>query len=72
MKDYFGRIGSLAMSSLTETEKRALAFDEIAPSDDGLTYDEWEEMRTVKTAAVLKLTRFIRYVVGVTAFDSSP
>ena len=49
-------VGGVRYSPLTEMEKQALAFDEIAPSGDGMTYDEWEEMRTVKTAAVLKLT----------------
>jgi hypothetical protein len=51
-------VGGVRYSPLTEMEKQALAFDDIAPSDDGMTYDEWEEMRTVKTAAVLKLTSF--------------
>jgi len=62
-------VGGISYSPLTENEKQALAFDEIAPSDDGMEYDEWETMRAVKTAAVLKLTRFIRQVVGITAFD---
>jgi hypothetical protein len=56
---------------LTENEKQALAFDEIAPSNDGMDYDKWEAMRALKNAAVLKLTRFIRRVVGVTVFDST-
>jgi len=43
----------------SEDEKQALAFDEIAASDDGMSYDEWEARRAVKTAAMLKLTRFI-------------
>src|SRR4029453_1510324 len=59
-------VGGIRYSPLTENEKQALAFDEIAPSNDGMTYDEWEEMRSVKTAAVLKLTRFTRQVVTVT------
>jgi len=63
-------VGGIRYSPLTEDEKQALAFDEIAPSDDGMDYDEWEAMRAVRTAAMLKLTRFIRRVVGVTAFDS--
>jgi hypothetical protein len=56
-------VGGIRYSPLTEGEKQALAFDEIAPSDDGMDYDEWETMRAVKTAAVLKLTRFIRQAV---------
>jgi hypothetical protein len=62
-------VGGIRYSPLTEDEKQALAFDEIAPSDDGMSYDEWEAVRAVRTAAMLKLTRFIRQVVGVTAFD---
>jgi hypothetical protein len=54
------RVGDIRYSPLTATEKLALAFDEIAPSDDGMSYDEWEEIRAVKTIAVLKSTRFIR------------
>jgi hypothetical protein len=65
-------VGGIRYSPLTEDEKQALAFDEIAPSDDGMSYDEWEWIRAVKTAAMLKLTRFIQQVVGVTAFDSPP
>jgi hypothetical protein len=66
------RVGDIRYSPLTESEKQALAFDEIAPSNDGMDYDEWEAMRAVKTTAVLKLTRFIRQVVSVTAFESYP
>jgi len=44
-------------SPLNEAEKRALAFDEIAPSDDGMTYDEWEAARRAKGNAALKLMR---------------
>ena len=47
-------VGGIRYSPLTENEKQALAFDEIAPSDDGMNYDKWEEMRALKTAAVLK------------------
>jgi hypothetical protein len=64
-------VGGIRYSPLTENEKQALAFDETAPSDDGMDYDEWEAMRAVKTAAVLKLTSFIRRVVGVAVFDST-
>jgi hypothetical protein len=64
-------VGGIRYSPLTENEKQALAFDEIAPSDDGMSYDEWEVMRAVRTAAMLKLTRFVRRVVGVTVFDST-
>ena len=61
-------MSSIRYSPSTENEKQALAFDEIAPSDDGMNYEEWEEMRAVKTAALLKLTRFIRQVVSVHSF----
>jgi hypothetical protein len=61
-------VGGIHYSPLTESEKEALAFDEIAQSDDGMSYDEWEAMRAIKTAAMLKLTRFIRQVVNFTAF----
>jgi hypothetical protein len=64
-------VGGIRYSPLTEDEKQALAFDEIVPSDDGMDYDEWEAMRAARTAAMLKLTRFIRRVVGVTVFDST-
>ena len=53
-----GTVGGARYSPLIESEKQALGFDEIAPSDDGMSYDEWEEMRALKTATVLKLTRF--------------
>ena len=62
-------VGGVRYSPLSENEKQALAFDEIAPSDNGMDYDKWEAMRAIKTAALLKLTRFIRQHVGVTAFD---
>ena len=62
-------VGGIRYSPLTESEKQALAFDEIAPSDDGMDYDDWEAIRTLKTAAVLKLTRFTRQVVSVASFD---
>jgi hypothetical protein len=65
-------VGGIRYSPLTENEKQALAFDEIAPCNDGMSYDEWEEIRSLKTVAVLKLTRFIRRVVSMTAFDSPP
>jgi hypothetical protein len=42
---------------LTEEEQQALAFDEMKPSDDGMSYDEWEAMRAVKCIAALKLLR---------------
>jgi hypothetical protein len=64
------RVSGIRYSPLTENEKQALAFDEIAPSNDGMDYDEWEAMRAVRTAAMLKLTRFIRRVVGVTQLSS--
>jgi hypothetical protein len=59
-------VGGMRYSPLTEDEKQALAFDEIAPSDDGMSYDEWEGIRAVKTAAMLKLTRLIGGFVGLT------
>jgi hypothetical protein len=42
---------------LTEIEEQALAFDEIAPSDDDMSYDEWDAVRIVKCVAALKLMR---------------
>jgi hypothetical protein len=57
-------VGGIRYSPLAEKEKQALAFDQIAPSNDGMDYDEWEAMRVVKTAAMLKLTRFTRHVVS--------
>jgi hypothetical protein len=65
-------VGSIRYSPLTENEKKALAFDEIAPSDDGMSYDEWENMRALKTVAASKLTRFTRQAVSVTGFHSLP
>ena len=62
-----GTVGGIRYSPLTESEKQALAFDEIAPSDDGMSYDEWEEMRALKTAALLKLTRFTSHLVNRTS-----
>src|SRR5262249_39369976 len=59
-------VGGIRYSPLTEAEKQALAFDEAEPSDDGMTYDEWEEMRDVKSGAVLKLIRFTHEVMSVT------
>ena len=50
-------VGGIRYSPLTENEKQALAFDEIAPSDDGMGYDEWEALRMVKCVAALKLMR---------------
>ena len=50
-------VGGIRYSPLTEIEKQALAFDEIAPSDDGMSYDEWEAVRIVKCVAALKLMR---------------
>jgi hypothetical protein len=57
-------VDGVRYSPLTENEKQALAFDETAPSDDGMEYDEWEAMRAVRTTAMLKLTRFIQQVVS--------
>jgi hypothetical protein len=50
-------IGGCRYSPLTPEEEQALAFDEEAPSDDGMSYDQWEAVRIVKCAAALKLTR---------------
>jgi hypothetical protein len=55
-------VGGIRYSPLSENEKQALAFDETAPSDDGMGYDEWEAMRAVKTAAMLQLTTLIQQV----------
>jgi hypothetical protein len=51
------KIGSCRYSPLTKEEEWSLAFDETAPSDDGMSYDQWEAVRLVKCAAALKLTR---------------
>jgi hypothetical protein len=40
------KAGGICYSPLTENEKKALVFDEIAPRNDGMTYDEWEEIDT--------------------------
>ena len=51
-------VGGVRYSPLTEIEVQALAFDETAPSDDGMAYDEWEAMRLVKCETpALKLMR---------------
>ena len=50
-------IGGTRYSPLTEIEAQALAFDEIAPSDDCMSYDAWEAVRIVKCVAALKLMR---------------
>jgi len=50
-------VGGIRYSPLTEDEKQALAFDEIAPSGDGMSYDEWEAVRIVKCVTALKLMR---------------
>jgi hypothetical protein len=51
------RVGGIRYSPLTEDETRALAFDEIAQSDDGMSYDDWEANRIAKCEAALKLLR---------------
>lgn len=50
-------VGGTRYSPLTEIEEQALAFDETAPSDDAMTYSEWEALRAVKCVAALKLLR---------------
>jgi len=50
-------VGGIRYSPLTEIEEQALAFDEIAPSDDDMSYDEWDAVRIVKCVAALKLMR---------------
>jgi hypothetical protein len=50
-------VGGVRYSPLTEEEQQALAFDEIEPSDDGMSYDEWEAVRIVKCIAALKIMR---------------
>ena len=50
-------IGGSRYSPLTEIEEQALAFDEIATSNDCMSYDEWEAVRIVKCVAALKLMR---------------
>jgi hypothetical protein len=51
------KVGGTRYSPLTEEEEWALAFDETAPSDDCISYDQWEAIRIVKCAAALKLMR---------------
>jgi hypothetical protein len=51
------KVGGIRYSPLTKEEEAALAFDETNPSDDAMSYDEWEAMRIVKCVAVLKLMR---------------
>ena len=41
-------VGGIRYSPLNESEKEALTFDEIAPSDHGISYDQWEERRAAK------------------------
>jgi hypothetical protein len=50
-------VDGIRYSPLIEEEEQALAFDEIAPSDDGMSYDEWEAVRIIKCIAALKLMR---------------
>jgi hypothetical protein len=50
-------VGGVRYSPLTENEKQVLAFDEIATSNDCMSYDEWEAVRIVKCVAALKLMR---------------
>jgi hypothetical protein len=50
-------VGGIRYSPLTEEEEWALGFDETAPSDDGMSYDEWEAVRIIKCEAALKLMR---------------
>ena len=50
-------VGGIRYSPLTENEKQVLAFDEIATSNDCMSYDEWEAVRIVKCVAALKLMR---------------
>jgi hypothetical protein len=51
------RVSCIRYSPLTEEEQQALAFDEMEPSDDGMSYDKWEAVRIVKCVAALKLMR---------------
>jgi hypothetical protein len=50
-------VGGIRYSPLTELEAEALAFDESAPSDDEMSYDQWEAVRLVKCVAAMKLMR---------------
>jgi hypothetical protein len=50
-------VGGIRYSPLTEIEEQALAFDEIAPSNCSMSYDEWEAVHIVKCVAALKLMR---------------
>ena len=51
------KVGGIRYSPLTEEEEAALAFDDEAVSNDGMSYDEWEAVRTVRCVAALKLLR---------------
>jgi hypothetical protein len=51
------RVGGTRYTPLTPTEAQALSYDECAPGIDHMTYDEWEEMRLVKSDAAHKLLR---------------
>ena len=50
-------VGGIRYSPLTEEEEAALAFDDEAASNDGMSYDEWDAVRTLKCVAALKLLR---------------
>jgi len=48
-------VGGIRYWPLTDVEAEALAFEESAPSDDAMSYDEWEAVRLVKCVAAMKL-----------------
>jgi hypothetical protein len=47
--------GGIRYSPLTENEKQVLTFDEIAPSDDGMSCDDWKEKGSLKAAARIEI-----------------
>ena len=51
------RVDGIRYSPLTQEEEDALTFDDTAPANDNLSYDEWEAIRFVKMIAALKVLR---------------
>ena len=49
------KVGGIRYSPLTPAEARALAFDECEPSNERISYDEWEAIRKQKCVAALKI-----------------
>ncbi len=66
------KLGGKRYSPLTEEEEQALRFDETAASDDYMSYDDWEAVRTVKFVAALKLMRRWSSLSSPVAFGRVP